>query len=79
MYCSDNAERRRLNNLLLRELIFLEYHLHFAPYPYSFASYSYSCKILQPYVAATVRIHSDAVLSPTDALLTKTVIKINHQ
>ena len=37
---------------------------------------SYSCKILQPYVAATVRTHSDAVLSSTSAPLMKTVIKI---
>ena len=41
-----------------------------------FASYSYSYKILQPYVAARVRMHSDAVLSSTGALLIKTVIKI---
>ena len=47
-----------------------------ASYPYTFAWYSYCCKILQPYVAATVRMHSDAVLSSTCALLMKTVIKI---
>ena len=48
----------------------------FASYPYTFTSYSYSCKVLQLYVAATVRMHSDAVLSSTGALLIKTVIKI---
>ena len=39
-------------------------------------TYSYSCKILQPYVAAPVQTHSDAVLSSTGAPLMKTVIKI---
>ena len=34
---------------------------------------------LQPYVAATVRMHSDAVLSSIGALLTKTVIEDNRQ
>ena len=42
-----------------------------------FASYSYSCKILQPCVAAKVRVHSDAVLSSTGALLMKSVIESN--
>ena len=37
---------------------------------------SYGCKILQPYVEVTVRMHSDAVLSSTVALLMKTVIKV---
>ena len=35
--------------------------------------------ILQPNVAASVRMHSDAVLSFTGPLLTKTVIKNNRQ
>ena len=47
-----------------------------ASYRYMFASYSYGCKILQPCVAATVRMRSDAVLSSTGALLMKAVIKI---
>ena len=34
---------------------------------YTFTLYSYSCKILQPYVAATIRTHSDAVLPSTGA------------
>ena len=33
----------------------------FASYPYTFASYSHNCKILQPYVPATVRMYSDAI------------------
>ena len=56
MYCSDNAERLRLDDLLsfmLHALVFLGYHSQFASYPYPFPSYSYSCKILQPYVATT--------------------------
>ena len=43
--------------------------------PYTFASPSCSCKILQPYVVATVRMHSNVVLSFTGALLIKTLIK----
>ena len=38
---------------------------------HTFASYSYSCKILQPYAAATVRMHSDALVSSTGARLMK--------
>ena len=57
---------------MLHGQLFLGCHSQFASYPYTFASYSYSCKILQPYVAATVRpMHSDAVLSSTGALLMK--------
>ena len=54
-------------------------HSQFVSYLYMFASYSYSCTILQPYVAATVQMHSDTVLSSTGVLLTKTVIKNNRQ
>ena len=61
---------------MLHELVFLGCHSQFASYPYTFALYSYSCKILQPYVAATIRTHSDALLSSTGAPLMKTVIKI---
>ena len=64
---------------MLHELVFSRCHSQFTSYPYTFASYSYSCKILQPYVAATVRTHSDAVLSSTGALLMKTVIESNRQ
>ena len=66
-------------SFMLHELVFLGCHSQFASYPYTFASYSYSCKSLQPYVAATVRIHSDEVLSSTRALLMKTVMKNNRQ
>ena len=68
MYCSDNAERFQLSNLLsvmLHELLFLGYHLHLISHPYSFASYSYSCKILQLYATATARMYSYAILSST--------------
>ena len=62
---------------MLHELVFLGCHSQIASYPpYTFASYSYGCKILQPYVAATMRMRSDAVLSSTGALLMKTLIKI---
>ena len=54
---------------MLHELVFLGCNLQFA-------SYSYSCKILQPYLATTVPMHSSMVLSSTGALLMKTVIKI---
>ena len=57
---------------MLHELVFLGCHSQFA-------SYSYSCKILQPYVVATVRMHSDVVLSSTGALLMKTVRENNRQ
>ena len=79
MYCLDDAEIPHSGNQLsfiLHELIFLGWHTQIASYRYMFASYSYGCKILQPYVAATVRMRFDAVLSSTGALLMKTVIKI---
>ena len=44
-------------------------------YQYSFASYSYGCKILQPYVAVTVWMHSDPVFPSIDASGMKTSIK----
>ena len=53
---------------MLHELVFLGCHLQFATYPYS-------CKILQPYVVATVRIHSDAIFSSISASQMKTFIK----
>ena len=77
MYCSDNAEKLPFDNLLsfrLHELVFFWYHSQLASYPYLFASYSYS-KILQPYIAATVRMHSDTVLCSTGAPLIKRFIK----
>ena len=56
--------------------VFLRCHSQFTSYRYTFVSYSYSCKILQPYVAATVRMHSDAVLSSYGALLMKQSLKV---
>ena len=70
---------QRYLSIKLHELIFLGCHSQFTSYPHTFALYSYSCKILQPYVAVTVRMHSDAVSSSTDALLMKTVIENNRQ
>ena len=64
---------------MLHELVSLWYHSHFAFYPYSIASYSYSYKILKLYIAATVRMYSDTVLSSTGVLLLKTSIKNNRQ
>ena len=81
MCCSDNAKRLQLDNLLsfmLHKLVILGYQSHFASYPYSFASCSYSCKILQPYVAPTVWMHYDEDYPPSGAPLLKTVIK-NHR
>ena len=64
---------------MLHELVFLGCYWQFTWYPYTFGSYSYSCKILQPYVADTVRMHSNVVLSSNGALLIKTVIENNRQ
>ena len=82
MHCLGNAERLQLDNhlsFMLHEPVSLAgslgYQSHFASYPYSFASYSYRCKILQPHIAATVRLHSKVVLFSTGALLMKAVIK----
>ena len=55
------------------------YHSQFGSYPYTFSSYSYGCKILQPCVSASVRMHSDVVLSSTGALLMTTVLKHNRR
>ena len=60
---------------MLHELVLLGCHSQFASYPYTFASYSHSCKILQPYVASTVRMHSDATFFSIGASLMKTFIK----
>ena len=60
---------------MLPELVFLGCHSQFVSYPYTFTSYSYGCIILKPYVGATERMHSDAILSSTGALLMKTVMK----
>ena len=53
-------------SFMLHELVFSLVSFANALYPYTFASYSYGRKTLQPYVAA-VGIRSDAVLSSTGA------------
>ena len=73
MYCLDYDQL----SFMLHELVFLGYHLQFASYPCSFTLYPYSCKISQPYAAATVGIHSDSVFSSIGASRMKTVIEIN--
>ena len=81
MYRLDYAERPPPGNQLsfrLHELVFLGRHSQFASYPYTFASYSHSCRILQPCVLATVRIHSDAIFSSIGASRMKTLIKNQH-
>ena len=78
MYGLDYTERPQPDNLLsfmLHELVFFGYHSQITSYPYSFALYSYSCKILQPYVVATVQMHSNAVFSFIGASRMKAVIK----
>ena len=77
MYCSDYEERPQLDNLLsfmLHYLIFLGIIRSSLRISYSFALYSYSAKILQPYVATTVQMHSDAVFASINASRMKTVI-----
>ena len=78
MYCLDYAERPHPGNQLsfmLHELVLLGCHSQFVSYPYTFALYSHCCKSLQPYVAATVRMHSDAIFSSIGASRMKTLIK----
>ena len=62
---------------MLHELVLFWCHSQFAGYPYTFASYSHSCKILQPYVVATVRMHSNARFFSIGASRMKTFIRIN--
>ena len=68
MYCSENSQKD-IDLIIFCLLfcmnmgVFSGYDSHFASYLFSFASYSYSCKIVQLYVEVTVRIHSVAVLS----------------
>ena len=49
--------------LLLHELVFFGCHSQFASYKHSIASYSHSCKILQPHVAAMILMHSNEVFA----------------
>ena len=65
-------------SFMLHELVFLG-AIRSSHHILQLASHLYSCKILQPYVASTIRMHSDAVLSSTGALLMKTVITNNRQ
>ena len=78
MYSLDDAERPHPGNQLsfmLHELVFLWCHSQFASYPYTLASYLHNCKILQPYVVATVLLHSDAIFFSIGASRIKTFIK----
>ena len=72
-------QSRNQLSFMLHKLLFLWCHLQNAMYPYKFASYLYGRKTLQPYVAATVGIRSDAVLSSTGALLLKTIMQNDCQ
>ena len=47
-------------SFMLHKLVFLGCHLQFTSYPYTFASYLYSCKILQPQVVAMVWMRGGA-------------------
>ena len=79
MHCLDYEERPQPGNQLffmLNELVSLGCHSQFASHPYTFASYSYGCKILQPHVAATARMHPDAMFFSIGASQMKTFIKI---
>ena len=60
---------------MLHELVFLGCHSKFASYPYTFASYLHSCKILHLYVVAMVGMHSDAIFFFIGAYRMKTFIK----
>ena len=78
MYYLDYAEKPHSGNQLsfmLHELVFLGCHSQFASYPYTFASHSHICNILQQYVVVTVRMHSDAIFSSIGASRMKTFIK----
>ena len=79
---SVSAERFSLDDLvsfMLYELAFLGCHSQFLWNLHTFASYSYNCKILQPYLSATVRMSSDAVFILHRAPLTKTVINTSNR
>ena len=71
----DESSQTKQPFFMLHDLVFLGYHSYFASYLYSIASYSYSCELLQPYVAATVQMHSDAVFSSMCASRIKTFMK----
>ena len=78
MHCLDDAETPHPSNQLsfmLHELVFFGCHLQFALYPYTFASYSDSCTILQPYIAATVRMRYDAIIFSNNASRMEKFIK----
>ena len=60
-------------SFMLRELVFLRCDSQFASYP--FGSYSDSYKIVEPYVAATVWIHSDEIFFSIVHTRMKTFIK----
>ena len=60
---------------MLHELVFLGCHSQFESYRTHSHRICIVVKFFQPYVAATVRMNSDAVLSSTGALYMKTVKK----
>ena len=62
---------------MLHELVFWGCNSQFALYPHKFPPYTHSCKILQPYVGATLRMYSDAIFFSGDASRMKTFIRIN--
>ena len=63
-------------SFMLHELLFFGCDSQFASYPHSFVSYSHSCKILEPHVAARVWVHYDEVVfSSIGASRIKTVIR----
>ena len=69
----DNAERPQLGNHLSFGAL-AGIHGVLASYPYSY-KLNFDNHMLQPYVAATVRMHSDAVFSSIGASPMKTLIK----
>ena len=76
MYCLDYAERPQpfiQLSSMLHQMVRVSLAARFVSV--LSVPYSYSCKILPPYIAATVRMHSDAVFSSIGASQMKTLIK----
>ena len=71
MYCLGYPERPHPCN----QLFFMLHELVFLGYLSRFASYSYSCQILQPYIAGMVQMHSDGLFFSVGASQIKTFIK----
>ena len=80
MYCLDYAERPHPGNqLFLCCMNWYSWGVIRSSHTYSFASYSHSCKILQPCVVATVRMHSNAIFSSISVSRMKTFIKNQYR